>query len=60
LVGHTDTQPRPNQSEVNAIRWVDWREFITEVADPANGYSPWAREEVELLARTSSKHLPAA
>lgn len=50
LVGHTDAQPRPNQNEVNAIRWVVWREFITEVADPANGYSPWAREEVELLA----------
>ena len=60
LVGHTDAQPRPNQSEVNAIRWVDWRKFIIEVADPANGYSPWAREEVELLAASSSKYLPTA
>lgn len=50
FVGFTNTEPRPNSDEVNAVRWVDWKEFVVEVADPGNGYSPWAREEVELLA----------
>jgi isopentenyldiphosphate isomerase len=50
LVGHTDTQPRPNRSEVNDVRWVNWKAFVSEVSDPVNGYSPWAIEEVELLA----------
>lgn len=52
LVGGFDGTPRPNPDEVNDIRWVDWNDFVVEVADPANGYSPWAREEVELLARS--------
>ena len=51
LVGFLNREPRPNPSEAAAIRWVDWRSFVVEVADPANGYSPWALEEVELLAR---------
>lgn len=51
FVGFTSAQPKPNPSEVNDVRWVDWQQFVVEVADPANGYSPWAREEVELLAR---------
>lgn len=51
FVGFTSAQPKPNPSEVNDVRWVDWQQFVIEVADPANGYSPWAREEVELLTR---------
>lgn len=51
LVARTDIQPRPNRSEVNDIRWVAWGEFITEVADPVNGFSPWAVGEVELLSK---------
>jgi isopentenyl-diphosphate Delta-isomerase len=51
LIGRFDGTPRPNPDEVNDIRWVDWNDFVIEVADPANGYSPWAREEVELLAK---------
>lgn len=54
LVGLTDEHPTPNSDEVNDIRWVDWDEFVKEVADPANGYSPWAIEEVELLAQEPS------
>ncbi len=50
LVGKFDGTPRPNPDEVNDTRWVDWNDFVIEVADPANGYSPWAREEVGLLA----------
>lgn len=53
LIGTTDTEPRPNPAEVNDIRWIRWTDFVVEVADPANGYSPWAREEVELLAATA-------
>jgi isopentenyl-diphosphate delta-isomerase len=49
LVGKFSGTPRSNPEEVNDIRWVDWNDFVIEVADPANGYSPWAREEVELL-----------
>ncbi|MBK7394551.1 MAG: isopentenyl-diphosphate Delta-isomerase [Chloracidobacterium sp.] len=49
LVGFTDAVPNPNPAEVNDVRWVDWEQFVQDVADPANGYSPWAREEVELL-----------
>lgn len=49
LVGRFSGTPRLNPDEVNDIRWVNWNKFVIEVADPANGYSPWAREEVELL-----------
>jgi len=51
FVGFADVVPSPNLDEVQDIRWVNWNRFVDEVADPANGYSPWAREEVELLAR---------
>lgn len=49
LVGFTDGLPAPNPAEVNDVRWIGWNQFVKDVADPANGYSPWAREEVELL-----------
>lgn len=50
FVGFIGSEPRPNPDEVNAVRWQRWENFVIEVADPVNGYSPWAREEVELLA----------
>ncbi|MFM9903821.1 MAG: isopentenyl-diphosphate Delta-isomerase [Pyrinomonadaceae bacterium] len=52
LVGFLIGQPRLNTAEVQATRWVDWNTFIDEVRDPANGYSPWAIEEVELLVQS--------
>ncbi len=51
LVGLSNSEPKANADEVNDIRWVNWKEFIGEVSDPANGYSPWAVEEVKLLER---------
>jgi len=50
FVGFTSGMPSPNPDEVNDLKWVEWERFVVEVADPGNGYSPWAREEVELLA----------
>ncbi|MBK9527446.1 MAG: isopentenyl-diphosphate Delta-isomerase [Acidobacteria bacterium] len=54
FVGFASALPRPNPAEVNDVKWVDWEQFVVEVADPANGYSPWAREEVELLVKGGS------
>ncbi|MFT3744700.1 MAG: isopentenyl-diphosphate Delta-isomerase [Pyrinomonadaceae bacterium] len=50
FVGFTSALPKSNPDEVNDVKWVDWERFVVEVADQATGYSPWAREEVELLA----------
>jgi isopentenyl-diphosphate delta-isomerase len=50
FIGRLDDESLPNPDEVNAVRWIDWEQFVAEVKDPANGYSPWAREEAELLA----------
>lgn len=49
FVGFTSAQPAPNPDEVNDVKWIDWERFVVEVAEPVNGYSPWARDEVELL-----------
>ncbi len=51
MVGFTSSQPVQNSDEVNDVRWVDWERFVVEVADPANGYSPWAKEEVYVLEK---------
>ncbi|MEO7540313.1 MAG: isopentenyl-diphosphate Delta-isomerase [Pyrinomonadaceae bacterium] len=50
LVGFDPSTPNPNPAEVNATKWVRWDKFVEDVKDPANGFSPWAVEEVELLA----------
>ena len=53
LIGFTDEMPKPNPDEVASIKWVDWEEFLISLKDPATEISPWAIEEVELLARSS-------
>jgi isopentenyl-diphosphate delta-isomerase len=53
FVGFSDNEPTPNPDEVNDVRWVPWAQFAADVKDPANGYSPWAMEEVELLLQSA-------
>lgn len=52
LVGFTDEKPDPNPDEVANIKWVDWAEFLLSLKDPETEISPWAIEEVELLAES--------
>jgi isopentenyl-diphosphate Delta-isomerase len=54
LVGFTDGLPVPNPSEVASVRWVNWDEFLESVAAPENEISPWAVEEVQLLASSEA------
>ncbi|MGQ0541008.1 MAG: isopentenyl-diphosphate Delta-isomerase [Blastocatellia bacterium] len=50
LIGFTDREPHINPNEVEAIRWVDWHEFVRSLDDPNTEISPWAIQEVKLLA----------
>jgi isopentenyl-diphosphate delta-isomerase type 1 len=42
MVGIVDSEPLPQPSEVMAIRWVDWGEFLEEADRPDTSISPWA------------------
>lgn len=50
FIGFTNDQPNPHSEEVNDYRWMDWNSFLEEIRSGQSGYSPWAVEEVELLA----------
>lgn len=50
FVGRTGRLPKTNPNEVAEIKWVDWEEFRATISQPESGISPWAVEEVELLA----------
>lgn len=50
LVGFTEEIPHPNPEEVHATKWIKWEDFLLEIKQPDCQFSPWAIEEVELIA----------
>ncbi len=52
FVGITDRVPRPNPSEVEMVKWVDWEEFVRTIDEPETDISPWAVEEVKELLKS--------
>lgn len=50
LVGFISGNPKINREEVSDFKWVDWEEFLKEINEPGNGFSPWCIEEANLLA----------
>lgn len=50
LVGHTHEDPKWNPKEVRALKWMPWREFLTEIQDIPDKYSPWCVEEAKILS----------
>ncbi|MBC7900928.1 MAG: isopentenyl-diphosphate Delta-isomerase [Saprospiraceae bacterium] len=54
LIGFTDRIPKPNPDEVAGIKWVDWEAFLLSLKQPETEISPWAIEEVELLAQSAN------
>ncbi len=52
MVGFTSQTPTPNPDEIEAIRWLDWSAWLTEVVTKPDEYSPWAVEETKLLQKS--------
>lgn len=50
FVARMVSKPRPNPEEVEAFRWVSWRQFVSEVEnDPSDIYSWWCKDQVKRL-----------
>lgn len=49
LVGFTDSDPTPHPLEADEWKWVDWNEFLSEIKNNPGPYSPWSREEAEII-----------
>lgn len=50
LVGHTHENPQGNPQEVSAWKWMPWTEFLVEIQNIPDKYSPWCIEEAKIIS----------
>ena len=51
FVGHIQENPVINPQEIEAIRWIDWEQFLQESREPDCQYSPWSILEAHELSQ---------
>jgi isopentenyl-diphosphate Delta-isomerase len=49
LVATFDGNPKVNPDEVDDWKWMDWKQFLLEIKNNPDIYSPWSREEAVIL-----------
>lgn len=50
LVAHSDTDPHPDQKEIEGWRWIRWEDFLMDLQKNPTIFSPWSREEAAFIA----------
>lgn len=50
LVAYSDADPKPKKEEVEEWKWVKWDKFLEDLKKNPAIYSPWSREEADLIA----------
>lgn len=51
-MGITSVDPHPDTREVEAWKWMEWKEFLRRKDNPEENFSPWCREEALLLNKS--------
>ncbi len=51
-IGYTEDEPIINPDEVEAIEWISWDDFLTEIKNNTDKYSPWCIEEALILEKS--------
>lgn len=54
LVAYHDEDPKPNEKEVSAWRWVAWNQFLEDIKKNPTGFSPWSVAEAHLIEKSIS------
>lgn len=50
LVAYSDTDPNPDQKEIEGWRWMRWEDFLMDLKKNPTIFSPWSREEAAIIA----------
>lgn len=53
LMGFTNDNPTPKEGEVEEWKWIKWVDFLKDIEENAEIYSPWSKEEALILQRTN-------
>jgi len=51
LVAFSDANPKVNPEEVDEWEWMDWKEFLAEIQNNPDKYSPWSINEAAILKK---------
>ena len=49
LVGYYDGEVKPNPLEVENYKWVKWENWLLEIKENPQNWSPWCVEETKIL-----------
>lgn len=52
VIGTTAEEPHPHPEEIEAIRWMPWKDFLEEIKDHPSDWSEWCVEEAFILNDT--------
>lgn len=53
MIGYTAEKPKTNPDEVEAIKWIAWKDWLKEITNSPEEYSPWCVEETQLLVKNN-------
>lgn len=56
FIAHTEENPKNNPSEIDEWKWMDWEEFLAEIKNNPDPYSPWCKEEAQLVSTFLLQH----
>lgn len=45
FVGWSHDDPLPNPDEIESSRWMAWEDFLRDIQERSDIYSPWCKEE---------------
>ncbi len=51
-IGYTENEPVINPDEVEAVEWISWTDFLEEIKNNTDKYSPWCVEEAMILEKS--------
>jgi isopentenyl-diphosphate Delta-isomerase len=51
-IGYTEDEPAINPNEVEEIEWISWTDFLEEIKNNTDKYSPWCVEEAMILEKS--------
>jgi isopentenyl-diphosphate delta-isomerase len=55
LMGFTQEEPKINEDEIESVKWISWGEFLKDIEDNQEKYSPWCIEQAKILNRKLKK-----